>query len=117
VRYYAAGRLKAVIKGRRLNGGEGVSPAMSNNPAKWVELAAQIQAEVIAEDAADPGAPISGHQVKRAMLHTRHDMVMVVSLLGTLTHQADKLEKSIRAIVRIGWLVTALLIIIAARIA
>jgi hypothetical protein len=54
---------------------------------KWVAFAAKVQADLIAFDAADPGAPITDHEVKRAALHTRHDMVLLTTHLAFLNAQ------------------------------
>ena len=82
---------------------------------EWVELAAKVQAEVIASDAAHPGTPISNHDVKRAVLHTRHDMIMVVAMLGGLIHQVDAIDKKSRTLVRLLSVITVLLAIILTR--
>ena len=79
---------------------------------EWVELAAKVQADVIASDAADPGAPISTHDAKRAVLHTRQDMVMVLTLLGGLIQQVGAIDQKSRTLVRLLWVVTVLLVII-----
>ena len=78
-----------------------------NNPLKWAELAAKAQADVIRADAADPGVPISAHDAKRAVLHTRHDMVMVTLLLVTLNNQAEGIDRKARSIVRLLWTILA----------
>lgn len=64
--------------------------------SKWLELAQVAQANVIEQDAADPGPPITEHEVMRATLHTRQDMVMVVTLLAGLIHQTEALHKRAR---------------------
>lgn len=86
---------------------------MSNEPAeKWSELAAKVQAEVIAQDATDPDLPISGHQVKRALLHSRQDLVVVAALLTGLNQQAGVLNRTGRLIARLLWVVVVLLVLI-----
>lgn len=74
----------------------------------WLRLAAKIQADVIAEDASDPGSPISAHDAKRAVLHTRHDMIMLISLLTTLNQSADAANRRLRIMM---WLLVGLIVV------
>ena len=89
---------------------------MSNEAAeRWAELAAKVQAEVVVQDSADPGVPISGYQVKRALLHSRQDLVVVATLLTGLNQQADALDRKGRLIARLLWVMVTLLAVIVVR--
>jgi hypothetical protein len=59
---------------------------------------------------ADPGEPITDHDFRRAVLHTRQDMVLVVTLLAGLCEEAGKGKKLART-------TNVLLSVIAARLA
>ena len=88
---------------------------MKQDPAKWAELAAQVQATVLAEDAADPDRPMSVHEAKRAVLNIRRDMVMVTAMLAFLNNQTEAVDHKARTVVRLLWSITAILAVIAIR--
>ena len=77
---------------------------MPDSPKKWMEIAAQVQADVIAKDASEPGAPISDHDFKRATLHTRHDMVIVTTLLAFVNQQNDSIDRKLSSLIRLSGL-------------
>ena len=61
----------------------------------WDKMAIEMQRRLIESDAgdkrlADTGwqeIPITGFEVKKAILHNRHDIVMVISLLSSVNLQ------------------------------
>lgn len=88
---------------------------MKQDPAKWAELAAEVQAKVLAEEAADPGDPIEIGEANRALLRTRQDMVTVTALLAFLNNQAEAVDRKARTVVRLLWVMTAILVVMAIR--
>ena len=82
---------------------------------KWADFAGKVQGDVIVADAADQGSPISDHDVKRATLHTRHDMVLLATHLAFLNAQAEALDRKARWIVRLLWVIIVLLAVLAFR--
>ena len=83
---------------------------------KWVKFAGEVQADVIAADASDPGSPIGDHDVRRATLHTRQDMVLLATHLAFLNAQAELLERKMLWVVRLLWAIVTLLTVIAIHI-
>ncbi|MDY7524563.1 hypothetical protein [Sphingomonas sp. 10B4] len=81
-----------------------------------MEIAADAQAEVIAKDAADPGEPITDHDWRRAVFHTRQDMVLVVTLLAGLCEEAVNRKKQARTTNILLAVITALLVVAVMRI-
>jgi hypothetical protein len=86
------------------------------NAKKWACFAAKVQTDLIALDASDTGAPISEHEVRRATLHTRHDMVLLVTHLTLLNGQIETLNHKAVTATRLLWAVLAVLVIIAIRV-
>ena len=83
---------------------------------KWVAFAAKVQSDLIASDAADPGVPINDHDVRRATLHTRQDMVLLATHLAFLNAQAETLERKSTTMTRLLWVIAIILVVIALRV-
>ena len=68
----------------------------------WDERAARLQDGVRASDARDAAGfevPISAFETRKAVTHTRQDIVMLVSLASSLNAQAQTIKRLLIAVV------------------
>jgi hypothetical protein len=66
--------------------------------------------------ATDPRVPVNDHDVKRATLHTRQDMVLLVTHLAFLNAQAETIDRRSVTMTRLLWAIVVVLFIIAIRV-
>jgi len=83
---------------------------------RWMEIATQAQAAVIAKDATDPGEPVTDHDLRRAVLFIRQDMVLAVTLLAGLCEEASSRKKQARTVNVLLAVIAALLAVAVIRI-
>lgn len=72
----------------------------------WDELAVTAQREITREDEGSSNFDgLESYRIKRAILHTRYDMMMVIAYLSAANRQLNDLK-------RIGWSLIALFVIL-----
>jgi hypothetical protein len=85
---------------------------IDGNPKKWVEFAAKVQADVIAQDAANTGPTISADASRKAISYIRQDLVLVASHLTFLNQHAENIHQTLKTIVRLLWAISAIALLI-----
>lgn len=85
-------------------------------PRAWLEFAQKMQIDVMQSDAADPGVPISNHDAKRGIVHTRQDLVMVLSLTTALVYQLDEINSREKMTNRLLAIIALLVLILILRV-
>jgi hypothetical protein len=89
---------------------------IDGDPRKWVEFAAKVQADVISQDAANAGTPVTADESRKATLNIRQDLVLVTSHLMFLNQHAENIDRRLKTIVRMLWLIAAIGLLIALQI-
>jgi hypothetical protein len=89
---------------------------IDGNPKKWVEFAAKVQADVMAQDAANAGPPVTADESRKATFYIRQDLILVTSHLTFLNQHAENIDRKLKTIVRMLWLIAAIGLLIAVQI-